>query len=122
MFTYITNSYFFCNFIFNKLIDRKSLLNWITVKKKRMSINEEVENIMLDAEATESIVKKYVMAEKYAERMESNRILYQEFYDWFINVPEARTGNLFTDIIKYYTVAGKPTEEFRASVANTIER
>ena len=40
-----------------------------------MSINEEVENIMLDAEATESIVKKYVMAEKYAERMESNRIL-----------------------------------------------
>ena len=122
MFTYITNSYFFCNFIFNKLIDRKSLLNWITIKKKRMSVMEEVENIMLDAEATESIVKKFVMAEKYAERMESNRILYQEFYDWFINVPEARTGNLFTDIIKYYTVAGKPTEEFRANVASTIER
>ena len=87
-----------------------------------MSINEEVENIMLDAEATESIVKKFVMAEKYAERMESNRILYQEFYDWFISVPEARTGNLFNDIIKYYTVAGKPTEEYIASVANTIER
>ena len=87
-----------------------------------MSINEEVENIMLDAGATETIVKYFVLADKYADKMEGSRSLYENFYEWFIKNPEARTGNLFRDILKYHTVSGKPTEEFISSVANTIER